>query len=245
MTHFNDAKGALQHADKVAVLTGAGISVESGIPAFRTDADGLWKTFPMHKASLRYFKENPVDFWNSLGAVGKSFIGAKPNKAHYALAELEKSKAVTIITQNIDGLHTEAGSSKVVEFHGNARQLVCLKCNTYHPMPDIEKFLTEFFTPTCRKCRSFLKPDATLFDEGIKSEAVFGATQAAAACDVMLIVGTSGMISPANTLPGAASKNGATVIEVNPSKTPYTSEVTDYFIQGKAGEILPELLGGV
>jgi NAD-dependent deacetylase len=243
------AKTVLGTAKKIVVLTGAGISVESGIPAFRTDADALWSKFDMGKATLSYFLHNPEGFWKALGPLAGKFMGAKPNAAHAALAGLEQTgRLKALITQNIDGLHQEAGSKRVIEFHGNARRLVCLKCGKAYSVAEILAVHdpeNETIVPAC-ECGQILKPDATLFGESIPPDALKAALKAVRGMvDAMLIVGTSGSIQPANQLPQIAKERGVKVIEVNPSPTPYTQHrITDIFVKGAAGMVLPQILGG-
>ncbi|MFA5388052.1 MAG: Sir2 family NAD-dependent protein deacetylase [Candidatus Paceibacterota bacterium] len=246
------AKRALSDARNVVALTGAGISVESGIPAFRIDVYGLWKTFPMQKASIGYFKKNPADFWKTIGPMAEKFLGAHPNAAHNALFRLENAgRLKALITQNIDGLHQEAGSKNVIEFHGNGREFVCLKCHAVFALGGkvrMDKALHDLkagVMPCCPGCGAALKPNATLFGEAIPEAALEAAYVAVAApVDVVLIVGTSGLIYPANQFPGIAKHDcGAVIIEVNTAPSAYGSEgVTDIYVQGPAGEVLPQIL---
>lgn len=243
------ARVVLGTAKKVVALTGAGISVESGIPAFRTDEDALWTKFDMNKATLSYFRAYPEGFWKALGPLAGKFMGAKPNAAHTALAALEKAgRLKALITQNIDGLHQEAGSRRVIEFHGNARRLVCLKCHKAYSVAEVLAVHdpeNEHIIPAC-ECGQILKPDATLFGEAIPRDALQAALKAVGGkVGAVLIVGTSGFIQPANQLPQMAKERGAIVIEVNPAPTPYTQHgVTDIFLQGAAGVILPQIIPG-
>ncbi len=219
-------------------LTGAGISVESGIPDFRS-AGGLWSKYdPMEYATIEAFRANPAKVWNMLRDMESLVVNAKPNPAHYAMARLEELGVLKcVITQNIDNLHQAGGSRNVIEYHGNASTLSCIRCGRRYTRE--EKANEEI--PTC-VCKMILKPDVVFFGEPIPVFAMQRSFQLAASSDLLLIVGTSAVVSPANTIPTVAKQGGAKIIEVNLEATHLTTSITDVFLQGKAGEIMPALV---
>ena len=226
----------LKNAQKVVFVTGAGISQESGIPTFR-GKDGLWRNYDAMKlATIDAFYENPKLVWEWYNERRKNIFNAEPNLGHKAIAELENFLQVTVLTQNIDGLHQQAGSSKVLELHGSIVKIKCTSCD----------FKDEIFTqfsklpPLC-KCGSILRPDVVWFGEGLPQDVWKEAIIQASSCDVMIIAGTSLVVSPANTLPIYARQNNATLIEINPEKTIMTPEM-DLSIRSTSTIALPELV---
>jgi len=223
----------------VVALTGAGISVESGIPDFRS-AGGLWSRFdPLEYATIHAFRKNPAKVWELLQEMDRIITAARPNPAHLALAELEaQGKLLGVITQNVDNLHQAAGSQKVVEYHGNAHRFVCDTCRGQYPREtlDFEQ------TPLYCHCGGLIRPDVVFFCEPIPPAAREEAEDLASSCDLLLIIGTSGEVSPANYLPQIAKDHGALIVENNLEPTRLTRTVTDYFLPGKAGEMWPEIL---
>lgn len=228
-------------ASKHAVaLTGAGISVESGIPPFRGKG-GLWeKIDPMQYAHIDSFMRDPVKVWNVLLKDMKTILDtAKPNDAHKGLARLEELKRLkTIITQNVDGLHQMAGNSDVIEFHGSFAWHRCLDCSTRIETSKID--LTQI-PPHC-DCGGIYRPECIFFGETIPPQHLVRSQQIAAACDVMLVVGTSAVVQPAGLMPMIAKKSGAKVIEINPEPTPLTHNTSDYHLMGAAGEMLNRIV---
>ena len=227
-------------AGRVVALTGAGISVASGIMPFRGQG-GLWEKYdPEEMASIEGFKRNPGKAWVMHKEILEIVEKALPNPAHLALAVMEQRGYLSsIITQNVDGLHQKAGSQRVIEFHGNVRRLVCLECSTLYPAGEIE---LSSLPPLCPACKGVLKPDAVFFGEPIPRNALNQAYREAGECRVMLVVGTSGVVEPAASLSRLAKSNGASVIEVNPEPSYLTASVATLFLQGKAEEILPAIL---
>ncbi len=221
-------------------LTGAGISVESGIPDFRSPG-GLWSRFdPMEYAHIDSFRRNPEKVWEMLKEMLQLTSQANPNPAHLALAELEEMGLLkAVITQNVDGLHQRAGSRVVIEYHGNHDWLVCLNCGWRRPARGLRP---EEIPPRCEKCRSIMKPDVVFFGEPIPWEAQLRALEEARRCDLMLVIGTSAVVYPAADLPRVAKGSGAIIVEVNKEPTVLTGTLSDYLIQGKAGEILPKIV---
>ncbi len=224
---------------KAVALTGAGISVESGIPDFRSEG-GLWSRFdPLEYATIHAFRTQPAKVWELLTEMDRIILAARPNPAHYALAELEaRGKLLGVITQNVDNLHQAAGSKRVVEYHGNAHRFVCLACKGHHPRESLDFSRTPLYC----LCGGLIKPDVVFFGEPIPAAAQEEAENLAQSCDLLLIIGTSGEVSPANYLPQIAKDHGALIIENNLEHTLLTRSVTDYFLPGKAGELWPEVI---
>lgn len=221
-------------------LTGAGISVESGIPDFRS-AGGLWSKYdPMEYAHITAFQRNPAKIWRMIFDLLDLTRTARPNSAHDALAKLEKMGYLkSIITQNIDNLHQEAGNVNVIEFHGNAHRLECLECGSRYAISDYE--LTGV-PPVCKGCGQILKPSVIFFGEMIPHEALVNSQILAQNADAIIVIGTSAVVYPAISIPYIAKDRGATVIEMNIEETELTGAITDIFIQGSVGKTLPALL---
>jgi len=221
-------------------LTGAGISVDSGIPDFRSPG-GLWERFdPFEYAHIDAFRRNPEKVWQMLKEMSGIVRDAKPNPGHVALAKLEEMGILkAVITQNIDNLHQRAGSKNVIEYHGNGERLVCPKCGKHFPADEAEE--KGEFPPKCDVDGTILKPDVVFFGEAIPFEALIDAQHQAQECNVMLVVGTSGMVQPAAGLPYIAKNSGSTIIEVNPRSTVLTSSVVDIYLCGSSSIILPIL----
>ncbi len=238
-TKLNQAANLLRDSKHTIVFTGAGISVESGIPPFRGEG-GLWEKYDPIVLDLNYFLQNPKASWQALGELFYGPYGdAKPNEAHYALARLEKQGIIkTVITQNIDNLHQEAGSQNVYEFHGTLQTLVCLDCGEKYFAKQIN---FDNLPPRCLKDNGILKPDVILFGEAIPEEAASQSAKEALQADVILVIGTTGEVMPACMIPYKAQENGAKVIEINPNKSNYTDSITDVFLQGKATEMMQAL----
>jgi NAD-dependent deacetylase len=220
-------------------LTGAGISVESGIPDFRSK-DGLWSKFdPMEYAYIDSFRVNPGKVWKMLVEMESLFAGANPNDAHLALGELEKLGIVKmVVTQNIDSLHQRGGSANVVEFHGHFRSLHCDSCFKMYAR---EEIVFGTLPPLC-SCGGALRPDIVFFGEGIPSDAYSLAMEAAGKCDLMLVIGTSASVAPASQLPRIAKKAGARLLEINPESSELSGWITDIHIAEPAGKALGNIL---
>ena len=219
-------------------LTGAGISVESGIPDFRSEG-GLWSRFdPSEYATIEAFRQDPEKVWKMLKEMDEIVSGARPNSAHIAMGEMEKMGFLHyIITQNIDNLHQEGGAKNVIEYHGNSSTLSCLWCGRRYR--SIEK--KGEYPPKCL-CGRVLKPDVVFFGEPIPVDALHKSYELASKAEALMIVGTSAVVSPANSIPVIAKQNGAKLIEINLENTHLTNSITDIFLKGRAGEILPALL---
>ena len=235
-------KGAAEFLKKskfTTAYTGAGISVESGIPAFRGKG-GLWGKYDPQLLEFNYFLENPIKSWEVIREIFYNHFGkASPNKAHFVLAEMEqKGLLARTITQNIDNLHQEAGSKFVFEFHGNSQRLICLNCYSNYKVMEIN---LDHLPPTCRQCGGLLKPGFVFFGESIPQGPLAAAYEAATISEIFLIIGTTGEVMPANQFPFLAKENGATIIEINPQESHYTNQITDIFLKGKAGTVMDEL----
>ena len=234
------AAGDIAESKYAVALTGAGISVESGIPPFRGKG-GLWeKIDPMEFAHIDSFLNDPKKVWDVLIKEMKGVIdAAKPNDAHAGLAALEKlGKLKTIITQNVDGLHQMAGNTDVIEFHGNFAWQRCMACNSRIETTKID--LSEI-PPHC-KCGGIYRPDCVFFGEMIPPDYLRRSQQAASVCDLMLVVGTSATVQPAAFMPSIAKQNGAKIIEINTERTPLTGQISDYLVKGRGGEVMNGIL---
>ena len=227
----------LKKSKKNVALTGAGISVESGIAPFRGNG-GLWEKYdPYEYAHLESFMHNPEKSWIMLKEMGRQIFNATPNPAHYSLTNLQKKgKLDTIITQNVDNLHQEAGNTKVIEFHGNYKKLKCLKCGMQYTFEKGQ--IQDIHPPPQCQCGFILKPNVVLFGETPPLSALNQSEKAVFSCEILLIIGTSAMVYPAANLPIIAKKYGAIIIEINTEPTQLTINLTDIFLQGNAGEIL-------
>lgn len=223
---------------RTLALTGAGISVESGIPDFRSRG-GLWERFdPIEYATIEAFRTDPEKVWKMLEEVSTLLHKARPNPAHTGLGRLQEMGLLqAIITQNVDNLHQEGGASHVIEYHGNANTLSCLRCNQRYNANEIEGK----GPPEC-DCGQILKPDVVFFGEPIPLKALHESYELTAGCDTLLVLGTSAEVAPANTLPQAAKEGGATVIEINVEPTVLTNYLTDIFLQAKASEVVSQLV---
>ena len=232
-------------ARHVVAFSGAGISVESGIPPFR-GSGGLWHQYDPSCLDIRAFRQDPARAWGIIREVFYDFLGmARPNGGHLALATLERlGRLATVITQNIDGLHQQAGSREVIEFHGSSAQLLCLDCGSRWPSAEIELH-GPLFPPSCPACGGLLKPDFVFFGELIPEAAAAAAHEAAECCDLMLVVGTSGEVMPACELPHRAKERGATIVEINPERSRYTDTITDVHLAGPASVVLAELVAAL
>jgi NAD-dependent deacetylase len=239
MDDFSAAAKLLRHARHVTAFTGAGISVESGIPSFRGE-NGLWQRYDPKCLDIHSFLHRPEVAWPLIKEIFYDYFGrAEPNPAHRLLAHWEaEGRLRTVITQNIDNLHHDAGSRKVWEFHGNSRNLVCLKCREHFPVTSID---LSMLPPVCGNCGGLLKPDFVFFGEPIPEPACTEAFAEAEKADLFLVIGTTGEVMPACMIPSLAKNNGAAVIEINPEPSQFTRRITDIFLQSGAGEAMTRL----
>ena len=239
MDVYRVAADAIKSSSPVLAVTGAGISAESGIPTFR-GSHGIWTKYPPEEyATIDAYNQNPEKVWRFWCELAKQLADTKPNPAHYALAQLEQMGLLdAVVTQNVDNLHEAAGSKRVIEYHGNARWLVCPRCRHRDPLD-----LTQHGdSPPYCFCGSLMNPDVVMFGEVIPSEALVESARLAESCKVLIVVGTSAQVYPAARLPVLARENGAFIIEANIEETDFTHTVTHAFLQGPAGETLPKLV---
>jgi NAD-dependent deacetylase len=240
---FQKAAALIRKAQYTVALTGAGSSTPSGIPDFRSNGSGLWARYlPMEVASLTAFRQQPERFFDWLRPLASHMLTAQPNAAHLALAQLEKCNYLKVlITQNIDGLHQRAGSTNVLQVHGTLSTLTCIGC---YQQVSAEEYATPYIEqgiiPLCRTCGQYLKPDVVLFEEQLPAQIWLKARRAAEVCDLMIIAGTSLIVSPVAQLPERARKNGAKIIIVNKTPT-YMDEQAEVLLAGDVADIIPAI----
>jgi NAD-dependent deacetylase len=238
---IREAAEILSQSKQTIALTGAGISVESGIPDFRSSG-GLWERFnPMEYATIGAFLANPEKVWEMLLEMSNVIECSRPNPAHKGLGRLQQTGLLhTIITQNVDSLHQEGGATRVIEYHGNSKTLSCLWCHQRYRADELEGP----GPPRC-VCNKLLKPDVIFFGEPIPPGALQESYELASSCGALLVVGISAEVAPANTIPQTAKMAGAKIIEINLEPTVLTPLLTDIFLQGKASEVVSELVAAV
>lgn len=236
MTKLQNAQEALNKAKSIAVLTGAGISQESGIPTFRAK-EGLWRNYrPEDLATPHAYKQTPYLVWEWYKMRFDIINKAKPNQAHNLLKQLEKQAQLTIVTQNVDGLHTKANSSCVLELHGNLTQARCESCHKLSPLqPNFD------IPPKCKHCNTRARPNVVWFGENLNQGVLNQAINTFATSDLALIIGTSAVVEPAASLARLAKEQGAYLIEINPDKTPL-SHLTELSLQTTASQGLALLI---
>lgn len=239
-SRLSQAAALIKKSSHTTAFTGAGISVESGIPPFRGE-NGLWSKIDPVFLNTTYFYSHPEESWKLIKDIFYGFFEkAKPNQAHYAIATLEEKGLINIIiTQNIDNLHQRAGSKEVIEFHGTSRELVCTNCGVKF---EATEELLQSLPPQCRNCSGILKPDFVFFGEPIPEPARTNSFNEAKIADVFILIGTTGEIQPASMIPLYARNNGVKIIEINIEKSNFTDTITDIFLKGKATEVMTSLL---
>ena len=238
LNSVREAAEALKSRGKLIAFTGAGISVESGIPPFRGEG-GIWTKYDPEDLELDHFLREPERCWRTIRAVFYDFTSkAQPNDAHRILAKWEaEGRLKFLVTQNIDGLHAAAGSKAIAEFHGSCRDLVCLKCGKrVRANPDILRTLP----PRC-SCGGVYKPDFVFFGEGIPREAYDSAFSAAQTADACLVIGSTGSVYPAAQVPLIVKQHGGLIVEIDPSPTEFTGNITDIYIPSGAAEAMVAL----
>jgi NAD-dependent deacetylase len=226
-------------AQRIAVLTGSGVSKESGIPTFREAQSGLWAQYnPEELATPQAFQRNPKLVWEWYEWRRGLVSQADPNPGHFALVEIARQvPELTLITQNVDGLHQRAGSQGVIELHGN---IIRTKC--YHEGVIVESWVEDdSIPPKCPHCGGLLRPDVVWYGEGLPEGVIELAVEAAVEADVFLSIGTSSVVQPAASLPFYARQGGGFVVEINPDETPLT-RMANFVIPHPSGEALPELV---
>ncbi len=237
---YAQAASIIRKSKRCVAFTGAGISVESGIPPFRGE-NGLWNKYDPATFDIQYFYNNTRQSWEVIRDVFYSLFGrVRPNAAHYALAELEaEGRLSAVITQNVDNLHHEAGSRTVHEFHGSLKKLVCLGCHAEYMISQVD---LDILPPECEKCGGILKPKVVFFGEAIAEPAASNSFNEAEKADCFILIGTTGTVAPANMIPARAKANGAKIIEINPYKSEYTGSVTDIFLEDRAVAAMERLM---
>jgi NAD-dependent deacetylase len=239
-----ELQALVDSAKRVAAFTGAGISAESGIPTYRGD-DGVWNKYdPAKYAEIGNFLADPAYYWSFFREVRYPVLrNARPNPAHLALARLEQQgKLSAVITQNIDGLHQEAGSEKVLELHGNTRRISCLGCGKGYSLDQVHHRLEEKFPPDCPACGGVLKPEVVFFGESLPMEVLDDAVEETRSCDLFLVVGSSLVVQPAASLPPLAVESGARLVIINRDPTPL-DRLAHLVLHEKASDVLGPLIG--
>ena len=236
-----DLAALVRERQPCVVLTGAGISTESGIPDFRSPS-GIWAQYdPMEYATIDAFRRDPVKVWEFYALRFELLTTAEPNAGHLALAELERRGLVAaVVTQNIDGLHGRAGSRDVVEVHGSIRSASCLECGERVPLEEVVAALRDRPAPTCPRCGAVLKPDVVMFGELLPADAIERAIQLVRRAGLLLVVGSSLEVHPVAGLPDEAVAAGVALAILNRGPTPFDHLAT-VRIDGAAGETLAEL----
>jgi len=237
--NLKKAAQIIAEAKHLAAFTGAGISVESGIPSYRGQG-GIWTKYNPQVLDINFFQENPEESWKHIRNVFYDYFAkAQPNAAHQILAKWEQEgRLKSIVTQNIDNLHHAAGNVNVIEFHGNSQVMTCTKCAEKYPAKQVN---LDKIPPKCPKCNGLLKPDFIFFGEGIPKEAFEQSDFESNNADVFLVIGTTGEVYPAAEIPKNAARNGAKILEINPEDSAFTRNFTTVHLKGKAGEILTRL----
>ena len=232
-------RSASSYSPKLVALTGAGVSQESGLRTFRDAQSGLWAQYkPEDLASPQAFARDPKLIWDWYAWRREAVKSVRPNPGHYALVEIEQRVSdFCLITQNVDGLHRMAGNQNVLELHGNIQRVRCSECYTFAETwgDDSDS------VPQCVECGGLLRPDVVWFGEALPRDQLEAAVEASRSCEVFFSIGTSGVVQPAASLAHAARNRGAVLVEINLEPTPITSKA-HYFLQGKSGEVLPELV---
>lgn len=230
---------SLRRARHVAAFTGAGVSAESGIPTFRDAQTGLWAKYRAEDlATPEAFRRDPATVWSWYAWRRELMRPLQPNPGHRALAALERLvPRVTVITQNVDGLHVRAGSSEVIELHGNIWRNLCADCG----QPVADTALSDETPPVCTHCAGKVRPGVVWFGEALPANAWRQAAEVLETADVFFCIGTSSLVEPAASLPRYARSCGRTVIQINPEVTSH-DEIAQYVLRGKSGEVLPALL---
>ncbi len=240
----------LRSARHIVVLTGAGVSAESGIPTFRDAQTGLWEKFdPSVLASPQGFRQDKALVWGWYEWRRMRVLKAQPNAAHYAIAELANHvEQLTIITQNVDDLHERAGSTHVIHLHGSLHEPRCFACARPYTfpegIPDEPEAGRRLQPPNCLHCNGYIRPGVVWFGESLPEASWWSASLAAKCCDLLLSIGTSSLVWPAAKLPMDAANSGATVVQINLEPTSLDS-VAHYNLHGKAGEVLPKLIEAI
>jgi NAD-dependent deacetylase len=238
------AKDLIGNARSILVLTGAGVSAESGVPTFRSGGKSLiWRGMPFDQLSSAAMVEKDLPLvWEWFDYRRGILADCRPNAAHVAIAEAQQSGRFiefALVTQNVDGLHRVAGSTNIIELHGSIHEARCLSCRAIRTLDQLPK---NERPPSCPECSDLMRPNVVLFGEMLDESTILTSCEKASGCDACLVVGTSAVVYPANQIPAIAKRSGAAVIEVNPEETMLT-DLADVSIRGAAGEIIPKILG--
>lgn len=239
MINYKEIVDIIKKSKYMIAFTGAGISAESGVPTFR-GKEGVWEKHGSQFAEIDYFLKDQEDSWKSLKKVFyEPLKDTKPNMAHIVLAKLERMGLLkAVITQNIDGLHQEAGNKIVYELHGTAKYAICMKCKTKYRMTED---ILSLSPPKCEECGGILKPNFVFFGETLPSIELQNSMEDASKSDLCLIVGTGGEVMPAARIPYIAKQNKAKIIEINPKPSNYTDDIVDIYVEEKAGIAFSEM----
>ncbi len=237
--NLQQIRARLRGARAITALTGAGISADSGVPTFR-GADGLWRNFRAEDlATPEAFARDPRLVWEWYNWRRELIATKQPNAGHHALVKLEQqAERFWLITQNVDGLHRVAGSERLSEIHGNIWMVRCTKCGSIAENREVPISLL----PHCSTCKALVRPHIVWFGESLAADDVERSYDALESCEVLLVIGTSGIVYPAASFASIAKAHGAFVVEINPDATP-NSGIVDISLKGRAKDILPELLG--
>lgn len=233
----------VREATRIAAFTGAGISAESGIPTYRDTDNSLWSEYDPDKfADIDYFMRDSSLYWRFFRDVRYPAIrNAPPNPGHRALAQMEHAgRLIGLITQNIDGLHQEGGSDRVIELHGNTRNIDCLSCGARYSMDEVRAQIETELPPPCRACGGMLKPKVVFFGESLPEQALADAALITAQCDLLLAIGSSLVVYPAAAFPERAKMHGAKLIIINKTPTPYDA-LAEVVLRESSGDVLPAL----
>ncbi len=239
---IDQVKAIIQDSSNIVAFSGAGLSAESGIPTYR-GAGGLWNEYDPDKyANINYFMHDPSYYWRFFRDVRYPILKeAKPNQGHLALAKMEsQGKCQSVITQNIDGLHVEAGQRRVIELHGNTRRFYCMDCSKSLSLREAHQLVNRELPPKCN-CGGLIRPDVVFFGESLPVEALEEASRASSECDVFIVVGSSLVVQPAAQLPVLAKQRGAQLIIINIGETPL-DEMADFVFDESASVILSQLV---
>ena len=238
-TKIKQAARLIRNAKYAVAFTGAGISVESGIPPFRGE-NGLWNTTDPIFLEIEFFNKKPLQSWQKIKEIFyDKLVDTEPNIAHIMLAKMEERSFIeAVITQNIDHLHHKAGNKKVYELHGTYKQLICTECQSEYDMSFAN---LDYLPPTCFVCKGILKPDIVFFNEPIPKFAKEHSFEEAKKADVFLIIGTNAEVLPAADIPVVAKETGAKIIEINIQPSHFTNSITDIFIEMKASEAMQQI----
>jgi NAD-dependent protein deacetylase/lipoamidase len=238
--------GWVNNAQNIVVFTGAGVSAESGIPTYRGQ-DGYWEKYDPDKyANINYFHKDPSYYWNFFKEVRSPVLNAaQPNLAHTSIAALEsRGKIKSVITQNIDGLHKEAGSEKILELHGTTRTFPCLECDTEYDLKQVNTLLEKHLPPECSNCNALIRPKVIFFGEALDQRVLAQAEKDSSGADLFIAAGSSLVVQPAASLPLVAKNNGSKLIIINIDPTPLDS-IADLVINISASEIFDRIAQGI